>query len=146
METSRLRQLLEEAERVGFTIPNVFLPPRFRKLAEGRDLILLFDEDFTLHVRWVGERRSQHMPLTRGQALRLMSEALRYMVRYEENLQEFKLFVDEFAEEPLDKERYQNGGSQEEEEAPRTAQVGSEEEGLAVNSAGGESPCPNTDY
>jgi hypothetical protein len=68
------------------------------------------------------------------------------MVRYEENLQEFKLFVDEFAEEPLDKERYQNGGSQEEEEAPRTAQVGSEEEGLAVNSAGGESPCPNTDY
>ena len=105
---SRLRKLLNEDAGVGdfeFIIPHPFLPPRYRKLKENQNLILLMDQNMTLHVRWEGSRHHEHHPLTPRAAQRLIHECLVYMKKYRREIQIFSRFVGEMGEQPFDDPR-----------------------------------------
>lgn len=131
MRASQLRQLLSEKcgeEQLEFRIPEIFLPPRFRDLSEGRDLLLMLDDDLTIHVRWHNEDFLEHHPLTPGESKRLVGEVLKYMTKYRELLKVFGKFIYEYAELPWDEERYHDGFRQEKEATQRAKKAGSEEE------------------
>jgi len=105
---SPLRELLEKEagwEEFQMVVPHPFLPPRFRKLAEGRNMIILLDRDMTLHVRWEGARVHEHHPLTPRATQGLIREILRYMTKYRRELQVFSGFVGSCAEQPFDDPR-----------------------------------------
>ena len=110
MGISRLRALLEKKaleEDIQFIIPHPLLPPRFREICGDCNMILLLDRDLTIHVRWEGERLSEHHPLTKGATRRLIGEVLRKAKEYRRELEVFGRFVDELAEEPFDDDRYE---------------------------------------
>jgi hypothetical protein len=128
---SQLRQLLRERigeEQLEFRIPQLFLPPRFRDLSEGRDLLLMLDDDFTVHIRWHNEIFHTHHPLTPGETRRLVGEIMRYILKYREQLRVFGTFLDEYSEAPWDDERYHDGFCQEEETTQRASEDGPKEE------------------
>jgi hypothetical protein len=105
---SRLRKSLNEDAGMGdfeFIIPHPFLPPRFRKLKENQNLILLMDQDLTIHVRWEGSRHHEHHPLTPRAAQRLIQECLTYMKEYRRDVQVFSRFIGEMGEQPFDDPR-----------------------------------------
>lgn len=131
MRANQLRQLLRKKagwEQLEFRIPNTFLPPRFRDLSEGRDLLLMLDDDYTVHIRWHNEDFHKHHPLTPGAARRLVGETMKRMKQYKEHLGIFGKFIEEYAEQPLDEERYHDGFSQEKEATQRAKKDGPEEE------------------
>lgn len=110
MGISQFRALLEKKaleDDIQFTIPHPLLPPRFREICEDRNMILLLDQDLTIHVRWEGERMSEHHPLTKGATRRLIREVLRKAKEYRRDLEIFARFVDQKAEEPFDDDRYE---------------------------------------
>ena len=105
---SPLRERLEEDagwEAFQMIIPHPFLPPRFRELARERNMILLLDQDMTLHIRWEGARMHEHHPLTPGAVRRLIKEVLRYMTQYRRELKVLARFIDGFAEMPFEDDR-----------------------------------------
>lgn len=111
MGISRLRALLEKValeEDIQFTIPHPFLPPRFRKVCKNRNMLLLLDRDMTIHVRWEGERMSEHRPLTKGATRRLVREVLRKMKGYRIELGIYARFIERWAEEPFNDDRYES--------------------------------------
>jgi hypothetical protein len=131
VRASQLRQLLEKkvgGEQLEFRIPQIFLPPRYRNLSEGRDLLLMLDDDLTIHIRWHNETFHEHHPLTPGETKRLMGEVMMYIKRYREHFRVFGTFVCEHAELPWDEERYHDGFCQEEEAPQRAKEARPEEE------------------
>jgi hypothetical protein len=107
---SRLRALLEQratVEDLQFIIPHPFLPPRFRKISQDRNMILLVDADLTIHVRWEGTRLAEHHPLTREAAQHLVREVLRNMKAYRRELEVYSRFLGSWAEQPLGDKRYE---------------------------------------
>lgn len=106
--TSPLRELLEKEagwEEFRMVIPNPFLPPRYRKISHGHDMIVLLDRDLTLHVRWEGSRIHEHRPLTPRATQRLIQECLDRMTKYRRELQVFSKFIKKNAEQPFDDPR-----------------------------------------
>ena len=131
MRASQLRQLLRErvgGEQLEFRIPQLFLPPRFRDLSEGRDLLLLLDDDLTIHVRWHNETFHTHHPLTPGETRRLVGEIMKYILKYREQFRVFGTFLDEYSEAPWDDERYHDGFYQEEKATQKAPEDGPKEE------------------
>ena len=131
MRANQLRQTLKKKagwEQLEFRIPNIFLPPRFRDLSEGRDLLLMLDDDFTVHIRWHDADFHTHHPLTPGASRRLVGEIMQRMKQYKEHLGVFGKFIEEYAEQPFDEERYHDGFSQEKEGTQRAKKDGPEEE------------------
>ncbi len=131
MRANRLRQLLKKKagwEQLEFLVPPLFLPPRFRALSKGRDLLLMMDDDFTIHIRWHNEDFHTHHPLTPGAARRLVGEIMKYIQQYKEHIKVFGKFVDEYAEQPWDEERYHYGFCQEEKATQRAKKNRPEEE------------------
>ncbi len=164
MRVNQLRQLLEAKmgeEQLEFRVPNIFLPPRFRDLSGGQDLLLVMDDDFTIHIRWHNQDFHEHHPLTPGASRRLVGEVMRYSKLYRENLKMFGKLLCEYAEQPWDEERY-NEGLRQEKEATRRAKEdrpgtsGQEEQGVGAVIHGvdelveilsqGDSPYPGMDY
>ena len=172
MRANQLRQILKKKagwEQLEFRIPNIFLPPRFRDLSEGRDLLLMLDGDFTIHIRWHNEDFHTHHPLTPGASRRLVGEIMQRMKQYKEHLKVFGAFIDEYAERPYDEERYHDGFCQEKEATQRAKKDRPEEEEeheaegqeeeleevvalvhgideLVQLAEHGDSPYPNVDY
>ncbi len=160
MGISRLRVLLEEKateEDIQFIIPHPLLPPRFREICEDRNMVLLLDTDMTIHVRWEGERMSEHHPLTRGATRRLVREVLRKATAYRRELEVYARFVDRWAEEPFDDDRYEGvrfpkppppavNGAVEEEESVEISAVMDVAPRKAPLSVGGTSPMPKWDW
>jgi hypothetical protein len=153
---SQLRKSLNEDAGIGefeFIIPNSFLPPRFRKLPEQRNLILLVDQDLTIHVRWKGARFHEHHPLTPREAQQLIRESLGYMKKYRRELQIFSRFIGEMGEQPFDDPRpLDPANSQEPQEAAapkekRQKVLSEVEMSVEVDRSklGGESPLPQTE-
>lgn len=131
MRASQLRQLLEDKtgeEQLEFRVPNIFLPPRFRELSEGRDLLLMMDDDLTIHIRWHGQDFHEHHPLTPGASRRLVGEIMRYMTKYRKHLKVFGKFIYEYAEQPWNEKRYHDGFRQEKEATQRAKEDRPEEE------------------
>lgn len=131
MRARQLRQLLKKKmgwEQLEFRVPPLFLPPRFRDLSKGRDLLLMMDDDFTIHIRWHNEDFHTHHPLTPGATRRLVSEIMKYTKQYREHLQVFGKFIDEHAEQPWEEERYHDGFGQEKEATQRAKKNGPKEE------------------
>lgn len=131
MKGNQLRQLLEKRacmEQMEFRIPPVFLPPRYRDLSEGRDLLLMLDDDLTVHIRWHNEDFHTHHPLTIGASRRLVGEVTKYIQQYKEHLRVFGKFIDKYGEQPFDEERYHDGFRQEKEATQRAKKDGPEEE------------------
>jgi hypothetical protein len=137
-------------EEIQFVIPHAFLPPRFRDISDGRNMLLCLDLDVTIHVRWEGAHQNAHHPLTPGAARRLLRECKRNMTRYRTDLTTFANFLDAEAEEPSWELRE---FSEDEETAARPAKEAKEEgseEGREVTAVipstenlGGESPHPD---
>lgn len=99
-----LRKRLSETAGFGevkFEIPHIFLPPRFQKISQGRDMILVLDLDLVVHVHWENTLLEQHRPLTLAEARRLFRECTRNMQKYRGDLSTFARFVDRHAEEPF---------------------------------------------
>ncbi len=131
MKASQLRQLLNQkacVEQLEFRVPPVFLPPRFRDMSRGRDLLLMLDDDLTVHIRWHNETFLTHHPLTPGATRRLVGEITKYIKQYKDNLRVFGKFIDDFAEQPFDEERYHDGFCQEKEATQRAKKNGPKEE------------------
>ncbi len=157
MGSSKLREFLEAKvceENISITLPNVFLPPRFRKISNGHNMILFMDTDVTLHVRWEGVDLATHRPLTKRAANRLVQEVLRNMAKYRKDLYIYNRFLEEWADDPLPGERY------DEAPYPRVAPFAEETPEatgpeivaeLALGDpkrpvGGGESPMPDWEY
>ncbi|MBD3260535.1 MAG: hypothetical protein GF334_02485 [Candidatus Altiarchaeales archaeon] len=140
---SRLRQELENRagfEECEFVVPHVLLPPRFRKQAAGRNMILHMDLDYVVHVRWEGERLLPHCELTPGEIRRLLKDVNRKMTQYRQDLGVLGRFFDSHAEPPFwdPRENYRQP-----EESEKQA-VSSEERGKEITASlsreeGGES-------
>jgi len=160
---SRLREILERKaieEDLQFLIPHPFLPPRFRRISENRNMILLIDQELTAHVRWEGARLAEHHPLTVGATRQLIREVMRNMTRYRRELGIYGRFIEEYTEEPFDDERYESFRLVKElptavldktkETAKETDVVELKASLLAGTSAcssmGGESPFPEWDW
>ncbi len=88
-------------DEVSFTIPHVFLPPRFKDISKDRNMILFMDLDTVMHVRWEGARADEHHPLTPGACRRLFKECISNMKKYRKDLDAFSRFVDIEAEVPF---------------------------------------------
>jgi hypothetical protein len=137
------------------TIPHPFLPPRFQKLAQNRNMILLLDQDLTLHVRWEGARRYEHHPLTPQAACRLIQEVQSRMVKYRRDIQIFSRFIEQNAEQPFENSRaldpvrwpkQETPGADKQEidvsEVVAEAEIGEALEAERMAERGGESPMP----
>lgn len=110
MRKSQLRETLERKaieEDLQFLIPYPFLPPRFRNISENRSMILLIDQELTIHVRWEGARLAEHHPLTVGATRQLIREVMRNMARYRRELRVYSRFIEGYAEEPFEDQRYE---------------------------------------
>lgn len=158
MGLSKLRKLLENKvceENISVTIPNIFLPPRFRKISEGRNMILFMDRDVTLHVRWEGVNMPAHQPLTKRATNRLIQDVLRAMAKYRTDLYIYARFMERWADDPMPSDRYDETLYERipppAKEEPETvsgeeivAQLTSED--LLRFTGGGESPMPAWDW
>lgn len=109
MGISKFRLFLDETaadKDIQFVIPYTFLPPRFRKIASNRNMLLLLDQNMTIHVRWQGELMSVHCPLTKRATLHLIREVFERMNKYRRQLKTYSDFIDTWSEEPLNNKRY----------------------------------------
>lgn len=157
MGLSGLRKILEAKvcdENISVTIPNIFLPPRFRKISNGRDMILFMDRDVTLHVRWEGVTMPAHQPLTKRATNRLIQDVLRTMAKYRSDLYIYSRFMERWADDPMPSERYDEtlyeGIPPPAKEKPETtspeivAKLSAKDPKRFVG--GGESPMPTWDW
>ena len=157
MGLSRLRKLLEDKvleENIFVTIPTIFLPPRFRKISSGRNMVLFMDTDATLHVRWEGADLLEHRPLTKRASNRLIHEVLQNMNKYRKDLAIYARFLAMWADDPEPTGRYEESFYKR--TAP-DAQENSEVTGPEIIAkftpedlnkfiGGGESPMPAWDW
>lgn len=98
----RLNKALEDCDsEVQFTIPHVFLPPRFKEISNNRNMILFLDIDQVVHVRWEGARFEEHHPLTPGACRRLFKDCVANMKRYRKDLDSIARFIDREAQAPF---------------------------------------------
>lgn len=114
-----------------FTIPAVFLPPRFRRIATGRDMILCLNEDMEILVKWSGTQPEPHQPLTPKGFGRLIREVRRNISKYRRDLDVFSRFVSAKAEEPFWDPRRDSLHADREEQPAELSQE-SQEEVVAV--------------
>jgi hypothetical protein len=84
-----------------FTIPHIFLPPRFQKLSHNRNMIVVLDPDQVVSVRWEGAQLEDYQPLTSKAASRLIRECLTKMSDYRRDLTILEGFVVAEAEDPF---------------------------------------------
>ena len=126
-------------DEVSFTIPHVFLPPRFKEVSKNRNMILFMDTDTVMNVRWEGARQDEHHPLTPGACRRLFKECIRNMKKYRKDLNSFSRFVDDEAEFPFwDPREDSLTRDREEKPAPSTEEEEQGEEIIAVLDSSGE--------
>ncbi len=71
-------------------------------------MLLLVDQDLTIHIRWEGARLAEHHPLTVGATRQLIREVMRNMARYRRELGVYGRFIETYAEEPFDDQRYES--------------------------------------
>jgi len=152
----RLKSLLNKLkgeEEIEFIIPHTFLPPRYREMAERHNMILVFDRDMTLHVRWEGVRLLEWNSISSGEARRIVSSVLRHLAHYEREVRVFSRFLDANAELPFEDPRFDASVKTEEETEAKPAPVKREVSGTVTAIpftaptkfmfAGGESPLPD---
>ena len=157
--TSPLRKQLEKEagwEEFRMIIPHPFLPPRFQKLAKNRNMVLAFDQELTLHVRWEGARFHEHHPLTPRATQRLVREVLNRITKYRRELQVFSRFVVSVGEQPFEELRALDPAPRKKQEEPSAVREEEDEPieiqtEIAIEAAlraemllgvGGESPMP----
>jgi len=136
---SRLRRELEKRaglEECEFIVPHILLPPRFRREAEGRNMVLYMDLDYVVHVRWEGDRLEPHHEMTPGGIKRLLRDVNKRITQYRQDLGVVGRFLGGHAEKPFwdprqnyreDEEQQQALAAGEEQEV--TASIKSEEGG-----------------
>ncbi|MFW9998278.1 MAG: hypothetical protein ACFFD4_39935 [Candidatus Odinarchaeota archaeon] len=103
MGRNSLRESLEKRAAWGgikFRIPSVLLPPKYRKLGQGRDMFLVLDDIQQLRIRWEGCRLEEYHPLTPRQAENLLSSVYEQAAVYRADLRVFQQFVVEVGEAP----------------------------------------------
>lgn len=103
MSRKSLRNFLEE--RVGdteleFIVPHALLPPRYRKLSPGNNLIICLDRNFLIQMRWQNVRSGRRAILSAGEVRRLTSYVVRALRKYRTDLTSFSRFLDRVAEKP----------------------------------------------
>lgn len=152
MSPSNLRDFLKATagdEEIEFVIPHLFLPPRYLKDSNRRNLVAILDRDLTIHLRWENARMSPWANITKGEFKRLVSDALRRMMQYQPELKIFGDFVNEVAEAPFEDPMYDEPipsvdvvekASREEEDIPVVVARIKRTPTYAV---GGESPLPD---
>lgn len=99
-----LREILEKRaglKECEFTLPYVFLPPRYIEVSGGRNMILVLDQDCVAQIRWEGSAADPYQDLTPGAVRRLMKDVSRNIKKYRKELGIFARFVDRTAEEPF---------------------------------------------
>ncbi len=152
-----LREKLERAggvRNIEFMIPHMFLPPRFKKISEGRNMILLVDPDLVSHVRWEGSLQDEFHPLRRKAVQKLIDGCVARMKDYRSDLGVFSRFIERRTEEPFWDPRVD---SLAEEREPKSAEGPSEPKGVVATvkaepvaegesdfseEGGGENPLP----
>ena len=80
-------------KEIEFNIPHIFLPPRYRKICENRNMVLVVDEELVIHVRWEGALHDEYLPLTPKAACHLIKECTVRMTNYRRDLGVFSRFV-----------------------------------------------------
>lgn len=88
-------------EEIEWIIPHPFLPPRYKKVCENRNMILLIDRDFTAHIRWEGARRGKWCSPTAGEIRTLIRQVKTKMTTYRRQLDVFSDFVTESVDIPF---------------------------------------------
>jgi hypothetical protein len=108
VSASKLRALLEEESGIQdfhFVVPHPFLPPRYREMANNRNMILVLDECMTVRIRWEGSRFEEYSPLNPAAAGHLLKEVRANMTKYRTEVRVFEDFIRKYAEKPLDLDR-----------------------------------------
>lgn len=103
MSVEKLRSQLEWSlgfEECRFTVPHIFLPPRFREISQDRNMILTIGGDMVMCVRWEGSRLEEYHPLNPAAAGHLLKEVRDNMTRYRREIKVFEKFIRENAEVP----------------------------------------------
>jgi hypothetical protein len=135
-------------KKIGFTIPHVFLPPRFKEISQKRNMILTIDGDLVPHVFWEGALEDSHHPLTPTAAKRLVRECLERMKKYRSDLRVLEQFLGEETEIPFWDPRTDSLTKTVKPEDAREfpfleGGVGSMEEEYGQEGGGGERPMPS---
>ncbi len=148
---TRLRDLSGE-EEIEWIIPHPFLPPRYRKLCQNRNMVLLIDRDFTAHIRWEGARRGEWRSPTPGEVRTLIRQVKKNMRKYRTELDVFLRFVTDVVDIPFNDPAENEPSSR---RKPKQAErIDDSEEASSIESIvatipiekvagmGGESPMP----
>lgn len=137
--TQTLYRLLEDkagGEEFQWRIPNSFLPPRFKKLADGKDMLLVLERNYSLNLRIDGEKIQATIVLTPGKARQLLKEITNYCSEYGKQARSLSSFVKNYGE-------YSDDYVEEKKEIPKECPKIEKEETVSSNSDyGGENPFP----
>jgi len=146
---NKLLDLLVERmgrEAVEFIIPHPLLPPRYRRECKDRNLIVTFDIENTIQLRWENARLTSWMSPTPGEFRVVVAYALKKMEQYRRDLRTFGNFVDRVAEQPFQDPIFDDADTMVE---PKLAEKkGSASKGsipgvrFPFMGGGGESPLP----
>jgi hypothetical protein len=85
-------------------IPATLLPPRYQKLGQGHDMLIIMDDLQRLRIRWSGQRLEEYHPLTPRQVEKLIATVIERIARYQVDLQTFSQFVADVGERPPEDE------------------------------------------
>lgn len=95
-----LKEFAGEKE-IEWIIPHPFLPPRYQKRCENRNMILLIDLDFIAHIKWEGARIEDWCSPTPGELRTLLRQVQVKVKKYQKQMVVFSKFVDGAVDEPF---------------------------------------------
>lgn len=138
-------------EPIEFTIPHIFLPPRFEKASQKRNMLLTIDMELVAHIFWEGASEDQVEPLRPAQVRQLLRYCNKRMTQYRSDLGVFGRFVDSSAENPFcDPREEAESYTLEPKDVERLPVKRMKEKRVQTltTSLGGESPLPelNSEY
>lgn len=105
MRSKSLRSFFEAScgeQEIVFTVPRALLPPRYQKEVAKGDLVVVFDRDFTVHLRWSSLRMGPWRNVSAGEVRRLAKDVLANLRRFGRDLRDFEHSVSRFAEAPFE--------------------------------------------
>lgn len=105
MGAKSLRSFFEAScgeQEIVFTVPRALLPPRYQKEEAKGDLVVVFDRDFTVHLRWSSLRMGPWRNVSAGEVRRLAKDVLTNLRKFGRDFREFERFVSDYAEAPFE--------------------------------------------
>jgi len=99
--SKKLKNLLDSLageKEIEWIIPHPFLPPRYKKICENRNMVLLLSRNLTVRIRWEGARLGEWISPSPVEIRRLIREVKRKMTDYRKQLDIYSNFITEWVD------------------------------------------------